>query len=85
MSMGLCPTLASRAREPRYKILPQGMSVYFPKAHGLFFMMEIVFLFRITSRNLAMEYHFIQREGSNNTDRFMLVALSSNAESIFLL
>ena len=61
------------------------MSLYFPKAHGLFFMMEIVFLFRITSRNLAMEYHFIQREGSNNTDRFMLVALSSNAESIFLL
>ena len=48
------------------------MSLYFPKAHGLFFMMEIVFLFRITSRNLAMEYHFIQRKGSNNADRFLL-------------
>ena len=49
------------------------MSVYFPKAHGLFFMVEIVFLFRITSRNLAMEYRFMPREGSNTTDRFMLV------------
>ena len=46
------------------------MSVHFPKAHGLFFMMEIYFL--ITSRNLAMEYHFIQREGSNTVDRLML-------------
>ena len=46
------------------------MSVHFPKAHGLFFVMEIYFL--ITSRNLAMEYHFIQREGSSTTGRFML-------------
>ena len=64
------------------------MSLYFPKANGLFFMMEIVFLFRITSRNLAMEYHFIQREGSNNTDRFMLVghlALMQNLSFYFEL
>ena len=36
-----------------------------------------------------MEYHFIQREGSNTTDRFMLVAnlgwVGSDAEAIFLL
>ena len=29
--------------------------------------------FLITSRNLAMEYHFIQREGSITIDRFMLM------------
>ena len=29
--------------------------------------------FLITSRNLAMEYHFLQSEGSNTTDRFILV------------
>ena len=29
--------------------------------------------FPITSRNLAMEYHFIQREGSITIDRFMLM------------
>ena len=43
------------------------MSVHFPKAHGLFFI-----YFLITSRNLAMKYHFIQREGRNTPDRFML-------------
>ena len=49
--------------------------MYFPKVHGLFLMMEIVFLFLsyLLARNLAMEYHFIQRERSNITDRFMLV------------
>ena len=54
--------------------------------------------FPITSRNLAMEYHFIQREGSITIERFMLVEnlylthdptldgpLRSDAESIFLL
>ena len=29
--------------------------------------------FPITSRNLAMEYHCIQREGSITVDRFMLM------------
>ena len=46
------------------------MSVYPPKAHGLFFVM---FLFSITSCNLAMKYHFIQREGGITIDRFLLM------------
>ena len=49
------------------------MSVYPPKTHGPFFCDGGSISFLITSRNLAMEYHFIQREGSNTTDRFMLV------------
>ena len=62
------------------------MSVYPPKTHG-------PILYDI----LAMKYHFIQRGGSNTTNRFMLVEtrefnaptsdgpLGSNAKSIFLL
>ena len=52
------------------KILPQGVSVYPPKAHGLPYDGDSI-CFLITSRNLAMEY-FIQREGGITIDRFGL-------------
>ena len=75
------------------------MSVYLSKTHLAFLYNGDSTSFLITSHNLAMEYHFIQREGSDTTDRFMLVhgnrylthaptsdgPLDSDAESIFLL
>ena len=39
--------------------------------------------FLITSGNLAMEYHFIQREGNKiTTDRFILVKQVFNAPNV---
>ena len=49
------------------------MSVYPQKGPWAFLYDGDNICFLITSRNLAMEYHFIQREGGSTTDRFMLV------------
>ena len=57
----------------QYKILPQRNVSLSSKDPWAFLYDGHNISFLITSRNLAMEYHFIQRKGSNTTDRFMLV------------
>ena len=52
------------------------MSVYPQKGPWAFVYDGDSICFLITSRNRAMEYHFIQREGGSSTDRSMLVETS---------